>query len=185
MFPERSRHAMFAGRNFRQTNRKHGAKTRNARFVLRLMPEPKVKSGTSGSVNGDFRLCKFRGVFKRGECLLASSRWSSSRPLSSVSSRSPRTRVAADCGGDNAPLVLRRRIGGSAFDCIVRAGAQPRLRLVLRALQTAWKLLRAACGRDLLCVRAANRVRSSVQQRWVYCRSSHVALWIAGDGHKS
>lgn len=154
-------------------------------FALRLMRERKVKSGTSGSVNGGFRLCKFRGFFKRKECLLASSRWSSSRPLCSASSRSLRTRVAIDCGDDYAPLAFHRRTGGSAFDCIVGAGPQPRLRLVLRALQAAWKLLRAARGRDLLCFRTANCQWSGLQQRRVHRRSSHVALRIAGDSYKS
>lgn len=178
-------HAAFTGRNFRRTDRKRGAMTRNAMFALRLMPGPKVKSGTSGSLNAGFRLCQFRAFCKTRECLLASFRWSSSRPLYSASSRSPPTRVAPDCGDDYAPVFLYPRIGGSAADCIVSTGTQPRLRLVLRALQATWKLFRAARGRDLLCLRASNRQWSSVQQRRIHGRPSHLAFWIAGDGDKS
>jgi len=87
--------------------------------------------------------------------------------------------------GSNAFIFLHLWIGSGVANHVVRAGSQSGLRLVLRALQTARKLFGAACGRDLLCLRAAHGEWSDIRSQRVCGRASHATFRIAGNGDES
>lgn len=67
----------------------------------------------------------------------------------------------------NASIFLRPSSCRDANGAVC-VGVQPRLRLVLLACQTSWKLCGAERGRDLLFLRATNCERPTLQRQWIY-----------------